>query len=444
MDSRGYGWAQRLLLGAHLTSPEQKQSPFGPLTVDEVFVYFDGPRLFTCDASSGDKFLSMFVDENERSEDWLFAAISAEEVQAAKVGDIDLRGLFSGSTKRGAYLVEFDTEADTSRIKRIFASHPIPNELLPASGVSLLPSTALKPRVEVVQRLRVKSTGLGRLALAAVGRVSELWSDLIESFDAGTGQMGEMFALGATTGSVVLELGSDTPTLVGPAVDAVKNALAATQSPKTLRDALRTLSVDAFRVTALLEAIVDGGLNLTIETANQSNPIELTTAAARAAAIRLRVALGTLLDTSDVPQADSLVRLFQLVETISLDHVVDESSTGIVPRQIAYYKHAARTLGYLDAANAVTPAGEALLRSSAEGKMTLTATQFEASRCGAAWLKWSKSKQLTLIEPDSAYKFLGEVTLLSDSTARRRSKTLWSWIIELREFHYSALPKSSR
>lgn len=418
-----------------------QNTPFGPLKMDEVFVFYDGPRLFSCRTGSGAMYLTMFADETDASEDWLLASVTTAQLAEAKAGSIDLRSLIENSTRRGAFLVRFDKASGSSAIQLVFSNEPIPGEYLPEPGVSLMPSTQLKTSTssKIVQRLVVRSgTQPNRtLSLSAVGKVSELWSTLLGSFEYQGQELGELFALGATTGSVVLELGCASPQLVPLAVKAVVDSLALSTNPKKLRAGLRDLPIDAFNLASLLESIVDGSLHLVVDTVGSRPSVEISAEVAAKAARALRTALATTLATSEVPQADVLQRLFRLVDAIQSEEVLTEASTGIVTRQIAYYKHAARTLGYLDDQNAVTTTGEHLLRAGAPGRLALTATQFENSRCGAAWLRWSKVNQLPSLKPESATAFLKDTTILSDSTASRRAMTLSAWLVEVRDHHYS-------
>jgi hypothetical protein len=61
--------------------------------------------------------------------------------------------------------------------------------------------------------------------------------------------------------------------------------------------------------------------------------------------------------------------------------------------------------------------------------MRLLASQFLSSNVGSSWLKWSNVNDLSDIQSDSAYQFLIEVCpSLSENTAKRRAKTLKSWL----------------
>lgn len=415
-------------------------TPFGALELEETFVFYDGPRLFTCRAKAGALYLAMFADESESHEDWLIAAITQAQLDEAKDGFTDLRTLLTNATSRGAFLLRHDATSDQSAIVSVFARE-IPGQYLPAEAVSLAPSiklqTSLAPRL--VQKLSVRRfrRTLGDLSLAAVGKVTEVWSSLLGSFEVNDTELGELVALGASTGSVVLELGSHNPKLVPRAVKEVVEALAISATPKKMRTELRKLAIDPFQLLALLELVSSEQLHVSVETIGVDQPLELDASRAKDIAKQLRDALSLMLDTAEVPQADTLTRMFRLVEATAKGNTISEASTGIVQRQISYYRQAARLLGFLDSTNAISSIGENLVSASASGRFSLTATQFENSRCGAAWLKWASAKELPSLRPESAAPFLKEVTLLSESTADRRAKTLSAWLIDLREYHYS-------
>jgi uncharacterized protein DUF6575 len=66
-------------------------SPFGPLTIVEVFEYFDGPRLFLCRSDARQLFLAYWVDSHEQEEDWYLIPISRIRIRLLKALELDLR-----------------------------------------------------------------------------------------------------------------------------------------------------------------------------------------------------------------------------------------------------------------------------------------------------------------------------------------------------------------
>jgi hypothetical protein len=76
----------------------------------------------------------------------------------------------------------------------------------------------------------------------------------------------------------------------------------------------------------------------------------------------------------------------------------------------------------------LTRAGRLIASLRGAERLALAAVQFEKSRCGAAWARWSGKSSLSDVAPDSAEKFLLATTDLEPTTARRRAHTLCGWL----------------
>jgi hypothetical protein len=92
-----------------------------------------------------------------------------------------------------------------------------------------------------------------------------------------------------------------------------------------------------------------------------------------------------VLSTDHIPQADRIERVLQLVS--------DEAGPAEQPphdeRDLAYYRQAARILGWLDEQHQPTASGVALRQASESQRWPLAALAFAASPLDAAWLSWS-------------------------------------------------------
>lgn len=137
------------------------------------------------------------------------------------------------------------------------------------------------------------------------------------------------------------------------------------------------------------------------------------------------------LDSEDVPQANLLDRVFQLVEHVLHNGVLPTADElDVDKRQVNYYRRAAEILGYLsdDRSGLPTPAATYVARASGHARLRHALQRFEASRVGTAWITWSNGARLCDVERDSAEAFLSERAVgLSPSTVRRRAKTLVAW-----------------
>ncbi|WP_392476507.1 hypothetical protein [Nostoc sp. C110] len=139
----------------------------------------------------------------------------------------------------------------------------------------------------------------------------------------------------------------------------------------------------------------------------------------------------------DVPQANNLERVIYfaslLVQYPSSLSIVREKfleTKGTVSRDFFYYQTAVKVLGLADERVQLTPACSVLNRlPSREGKMRFLAYQFISSNIGSAWFSWENANDISEIKPGNAEQFLNEVCpSLSKTTAKRRAKTLESWL----------------
>lgn len=153
--------------------------------------------------------------------------------------------------------------------------------------------------------------------------------------------------------------------------------------------------------------------------------------AAEAAALRT-------LDSKDIPQADDIERVFQLVALAAEKSGVTGDPPAITQRQTSYYRRAAKSLGLLSESDELTAAGRLIARLAPADRFRAAVVQFESSICGDAWIRWSKGTTLRDVAPDSAVDFLrASVPGLSKETAERRAQTLTAWYRALIDCHYS-------
>lgn len=144
------------------------------------------------------------------------------------------------------------------------------------------------------------------------------------------------------------------------------------------------------------------------------------------------------LDSSDIPQADVLERVFRVVDLVAQGDSLTSAALEVTRRQVGYYAHAARSLGLIDRLPSLTTAGRQLARSSPEQRLQATVVHFESSVCGEAWIRWSGAHTLLDVVPETAETFLREVVSgLSEDTRGRRAQTLMSWHKTLTRWHYA-------
>jgi hypothetical protein len=145
------------------------------------------------------------------------------------------------------------------------------------------------------------------------------------------------------------------------------------------------------------------------------------------------------IETRDVPQANSLNKVCDLLALVSvgIDDAKDLiSELGLVRREIEYYKHAARILGFAEFGEGhfeITDRGEAFLRiKTPEEKKQLLAEAIQGAVVFADLFVHCGSRHP---EKAQVVSFLLARTQLNRTTAARRADTILAWLktIEAKE-----------
>lgn len=135
---------------------------------------------------------------------------------------------------------------------------------------------------------------------------------------------------------------------------------------------------------------------------------------------------------TDVPQANSLQRVCDLLALVG-EGIDDKQALtrqlGLVARELDYYKHAARILGFAHFVPPdfyLTENGKGYLAGSrTEEKRTILASAVREADVFRELLATRAEKSLT---KETVATFLTETTGLNRTTARRRADTMIAWL----------------
>lgn len=83
--------------------------PPGPLSERAVYVYYDGPHLFSCESKKGDLFLGIWTRDDDKANTWLLAPVSPSRLLQVEGGGITIRNAVLGAEH--AWRIVFDKEA---------------------------------------------------------------------------------------------------------------------------------------------------------------------------------------------------------------------------------------------------------------------------------------------------------------------------------------------
>ena len=65
-------------------------TPMGKMEIVDVFIYYDGPKLFVCQSEGGVKYLVNWTDTEDGKDTWYFVPVSEERLSQIKTGIISI------------------------------------------------------------------------------------------------------------------------------------------------------------------------------------------------------------------------------------------------------------------------------------------------------------------------------------------------------------------
>jgi hypothetical protein len=109
----------------------------GALELDEVYEYYDGPRLFTCRTPSDRTYLAVSIHEDSERDVWLYVSVSPRRLADIRTGQIDLEQAFRLAEDGDVYEVTVP-RADGQSSVRILSAAELTADILPAPGERLV------------------------------------------------------------------------------------------------------------------------------------------------------------------------------------------------------------------------------------------------------------------------------------------------------------------
>lgn len=151
------------------------------LTPCEVFSYYDGPKFYSCRDKGGQLFIIYWVDQDEKSNSWLYLKISNDRYTLLKNGNITILNSLSHPEEGFAYLVK--TYGANYSVEEIEASE-ILEEWLPDATDTLDIATPSLPK---------KTKSARDFSASTLRQVLDLaFERLNNSFEFGCGKLGKL------------------------------------------------------------------------------------------------------------------------------------------------------------------------------------------------------------------------------------------------------------
>lgn len=146
-----------------------QSTALGRLTITEIFEFYDGPRLFTCESATGQKYLTTWAEEADEHDLWLYVPLSNDRLNIVRSGGMTVRrALLSAEDHVFVVKTPFD-EQDGDEVMLITSGSELDMEWLPDEDYSLDLETATAPPAseshELAQKAQREARSILRLEI---------------------------------------------------------------------------------------------------------------------------------------------------------------------------------------------------------------------------------------------------------------------------------------
>lgn len=113
-----------------------RDSVLGDLGLDETFVFYDGPRLFTCRSLTDQRYLVAWAEEGETSDRWLYVPVSQNRLNLIRSGGVTVRSAFL-QPEGFVYVVTIADDDETAESVEPISPSALPDNWLPGESYVL-------------------------------------------------------------------------------------------------------------------------------------------------------------------------------------------------------------------------------------------------------------------------------------------------------------------
>ncbi|HGL5836599.1 TPA: DUF6575 domain-containing protein [Serratia marcescens] len=422
---------------------------FGKLRIVNVYLEFDGPKIFYAENEIGTTFFVYWVGDDADFECWYIIPCSKNKIIAFEKKKLSLRSILEKQEQEYFYDVRLPFQLEGELQFNIKHKNKIAEIALPEPDVyvkkvdiyspSLLANDLVPTHEIIVSKVAKKSktnVSLGKLSV-----VFDRFSELVFGFNISHKVSGSMQALNARYGSFAISLHADNlekfEVFLGSVSDIMVRKL-------DVEPILKLYNIDYKVFLNFLKAIELSNVDFELRSSEEPDKIiKIYKFDAEIYLMKLKKVSIEYISSIKVPQANDIEKVFKYVELKWNNIPVTAEVLQIHPRLIDYYKHALNILGFMEYNGTLTPQGERLALSDITTKYRITANAFEASECVWAWMSLYDLKDFFQIDSTTAADFLtARCPSLSGKTIGRRANTLASWYKQLRP-HYVSVNSTS-
>ncbi len=423
-----------------------KNAALGTLNILNVYEFYEIPRLFSVENEVGSTFIVYWIGDCEYSEKWYLIPISRLRLNRFENKDIDIHDALVNQEQQFFFEVEIPFDGLKTETWKSIPKLDIGKINLPKKGLFISEVTPIGWQSSnaselnfATHEIRISKTSekISKTPkLEHVTRLFENFGTLYKSFlDTMNIASNGIEPISARPGSFILSFQAEhlyqfeskfkiLNEMISKRIDIVNY--------------MKQNQIDIRSFTALLGSVFETSTNFELkDNATDSNIFVIRKSDAAFYLPSLTKSAVQYLSSYQVPQANDLEKIFKLADLTWQGLEVNAASLKVDPRHVAYYRHAAKTLGFFESNGSMTAIGQQLAESGRDKKLKITAKCFESSYCGWAWITWAGVQDLRGLESGTASVFLKEnCPNLSATTSKRRASTLSTWCDELQE-HYS-------
>lgn len=413
----------------------------GELSIERIYSFYDVPRTFLVKSSkTKDFYLVYWFDESERFDSWYYAPMNNLEISNLDSGLIQVRDFF---ISKNIFVVNTPYDLSDCKIELI-PYRDLDSETLPPVGYFIaidedgecaIIYNDEKETLNNVHEIRIfRDRSEKNIEWDPIQKIINTWNSLYNKVAKVI--FNDDFSLVPYTSSI----GSYKTKFIAENNDIFisnfSEFLDVLKEQDLNLEKIKELGIDLDDFEALLSNLRT--YNYKLEVRSNTGASLFTVDAKKLVSEKERIQEHNqrYLSSELVPQADDINRIIKLVDSIGNNELFNEVSEGITPRQVNYYKHAARLLGLVKSNGFVLqPLGwKVFFAADFKEKISLLAQAFENSDCGWAWMKYCGVETIVEIDEKTAAAFLIEkANGLADDTAKRRSKTLYAWAVEFKK-----------
>ncbi|HCI5691548.1 TPA: hypothetical protein NPO35_004852 [Klebsiella variicola subsp. variicola] len=408
----------------------------GTLLYKRVYEFFEEPRFFSVENEVGSLYVVYWISEDENSDSWFVIPVSPTKLELIERKRMDIHSALTALEQSFFYKVQAPYNRDETPAWDVLYAEDLNNYKLPASGLfisSVVPvlcngriGAPIKYSTHEIHLEKSSKKSEGNLVLGNVSSVCDRFSELYNSLLDLGGLKDKLRPVDARPGSFIISFQAEKLSLFEELLKSLSSLI---EARANVIDFINENRIDIQSLSNLFQAVVSSGTNMELRS-NETGELIFVLTKAGAEFYLKDINKLSMLSVSghQIPQADTLDRVFNIVEVKWRGEPCSELNTGLQERHIYYYIHAAKVLGFLDNNSKVTSVGQQLIQSEDDVKLKIAARCFETSHIGWAWINWAGVENLSQLEPDTAEGFLLEQChSLSAETVSRRSRTIRHW-----------------